>query len=162
MHHPHVFVRMPTHTSIQQPTHSQLMLFSRVQVWLALYSSTIPMEHTLLRLERHQLQWFWLHRLREDEGIWIANIVLNVQEFESGQGQPKKLKSYITFDDSSSWSPISPRLRSQTDRRYPATLPTLRPAPFTSTPSPILIILVMCFPHLLWVSSWVLWVSGEV
>ena len=42
------------------------------------------------------------------EGIGIANTVTNVQEYESGRGQPKKLKSYITFDDGSNWSLISP------------------------------------------------------
>ena len=40
------------------------------------------------------------------EGIGIANTVSNVQEYKSGRGQPKKLKSYITFDDGSNWSLI--------------------------------------------------------
>ena len=30
------------------------------------------------------------------------------KEYESGRGQPKKLKSYITFDDGSNWSLIPP------------------------------------------------------
>ena len=42
------------------------------------------------------------------EGIGLANTVSNVQEMEAGRGQPKKLKSYITFDDGSSWSSIPP------------------------------------------------------
>ena len=42
------------------------------------------------------------------EGLGIANIVSNVQELESGQRRPKKLKSYITFDDGSNLSLIPP------------------------------------------------------
>ena len=41
------------------------------------------------------------------EGIGIANVVSNVQELEIGRNQPKKLKSLITFDDGSNWSPIT-------------------------------------------------------
>jgi hypothetical protein len=46
-------------------------------------------------------------RIYGAEGIGIANIVSNVQEFESGRGQPKKSQSYLTFDDSN-WSLIPP------------------------------------------------------
>ncbi|KAG6381823.1 hypothetical protein JVT61DRAFT_432 [Boletus reticuloceps] len=38
-------------------------------------------------------------------GIGIANVVLNAQEVER-KNAPKKLRSMITFDDGSNWSPI--------------------------------------------------------
>lgn len=39
------------------------------------------------------------------EGVGIANIVSNAMDVER-KGQPKKLKSMITFDDGSSWAPL--------------------------------------------------------
>ncbi|KAG8926574.1 vacuolar protein sorting/targeting protein PEP1 [Tulasnella sp. 418] len=39
------------------------------------------------------------------EGVGIANVVANALEVE-GRNVPKKIKSVITFDDGSSWSPI--------------------------------------------------------
>ncbi|KAF5379599.1 hypothetical protein D9757_009216 [Collybiopsis confluens] len=39
------------------------------------------------------------------EGVGLANVVANAAEVE-GRGSPKLLKSLITFDDGSSWSPL--------------------------------------------------------
>ncbi|KAJ7446295.1 Oligoxyloglucan reducing end-specific cellobiohydrolase [Mycena latifolia] len=45
------------------------------------------------------------------EGFGLANIVTNA-EYVEGRGEPKRLKSLITFDDGSSWAPIrAPRDR---------------------------------------------------
>jgi len=53
------------------------------------------------------------------EGIGIANIVSNVQEFEAGRGQPKKLKSFVTFDDGSNWSLIPPPAEDADGQKVP-------------------------------------------
>ncbi|KAJ7444437.1 Oligoxyloglucan reducing end-specific cellobiohydrolase [Mycena latifolia] len=46
------------------------------------------------------------------EGFGLANVVTNA-EYVEGRGEPKRLKSLITFDDGSSWTPIrAPRDRS--------------------------------------------------
>ncbi|KAG8905227.1 vacuolar protein sorting/targeting protein PEP1 [Tulasnella sp. 403] len=41
------------------------------------------------------------------EGVGLANVVSNAAEVEA-RGVPKKLRSLITYDDGSSWSPIKP------------------------------------------------------
>ncbi|KAJ3513798.1 hypothetical protein NLJ89_g2750 [Agrocybe chaxingu] len=41
------------------------------------------------------------------EGIGVANVVANAQDVER-RGERKRIKSVITFDDGSSWSPIKP------------------------------------------------------
>jgi len=50
------------------------------------------------------------------EGIGLANIVANAQDVE-GRGQKKKLKTLITFDDGSTWSPIKPPTEDAEGRR---------------------------------------------
>ena len=91
------------------------------------------------------------------EGIGIANTVSNVQEYKSGRGQPKKLKSYITFDDGSNWSLI-PSTVVRLCRREDNVRPfrhrdSLHFHSFTT--------LVAFFPLLLRVLSWVLGVLGK-
>lgn len=50
------------------------------------------------------------------DGVGLANIVANAQEVE-GRGAQKTLRSLITFDDGSSWSPIeAPRVDVNGDR----------------------------------------------
>ncbi|KAI9439495.1 Oligoxyloglucan reducing end-specific cellobiohydrolase, partial [Lactarius psammicola] len=41
------------------------------------------------------------------DGVGLANIVANAQDVE-GRDVPKQLKTFITFDDGSSWSPLRP------------------------------------------------------
>lgn len=42
------------------------------------------------------------------EGIGLANVVSNAQEILTGQAQEKKLQSYMTYDDGSTWARLSP------------------------------------------------------
>lgn len=46
------------------------------------------------------------------EGVGIANVVSNREEVE-GWGEPKKLRSLITYDDGSSWKPLKAPAKKQ-------------------------------------------------
>ncbi|KAJ7695034.1 vacuolar protein sorting/targeting protein 10 [Mycena rosella] len=54
---------------------------------------------------RNEMGFVDYERIYGIEGVGIANVVLNAAEVE-GRGAPKQLKSLITFDDGSSWTPL--------------------------------------------------------
>jgi hypothetical protein len=54
---------------------------------------------------RNEMGFVDYERIYGLEGIGIANVVMNPDDVE-GRGEPKQLKSLITFDDGSSWQPI--------------------------------------------------------
>ncbi|KAJ7113669.1 vacuolar protein sorting/targeting protein 10 [Mycena crocata] len=54
---------------------------------------------------RNEMGFVDYERIYGVEGIGIANVVMNAEDVE-GRGQPKQLKSVITFDDGSSWAPL--------------------------------------------------------
>ncbi|KAJ6624911.1 Oligoxyloglucan reducing end-specific cellobiohydrolase [Mycena sp. CBHHK59/15] len=54
---------------------------------------------------RNEMGFVDYERIYGLEGIGIANVVANAEDVE-GRGEPKQLKSLITFDDGSTWSPI--------------------------------------------------------
>ncbi|KAJ7493393.1 vacuolar protein sorting/targeting protein 10 [Mycena galericulata] len=54
---------------------------------------------------RNEMGFVDYERIYGIEGIGIANVVMNAEDVE-GRGQPKQLKSVITFDDGSSWAPL--------------------------------------------------------
>ena len=56
---------------------------------------------------RNEAGYVDYERIYGVEGVGLANAVSNAQEVE-GRGDAKKLKTYITFDDGSNWSLISP------------------------------------------------------
>ncbi|KAF8962397.1 vacuolar protein sorting/targeting protein 10 [Flammula alnicola] len=56
---------------------------------------------------RNDLGYVDYERVYGVEGIGLANVVANAQEVE-GRGADKRLKTFITFDDGSSWSTLTP------------------------------------------------------
>lgn len=54
---------------------------------------------------RNEMGFVDYERVYGIEGIGIANVVMNAADVE-GRGEPKQLKSLITFDDGSSWQPL--------------------------------------------------------
>ncbi|KAF8196799.1 Oligoxyloglucan reducing end-specific cellobiohydrolase [Mycena galopus ATCC 62051] len=54
---------------------------------------------------RNEMGFVDYERIYGLEGIGIANVVMNADDVE-GRGEPKQLKSVITFDDGSTWHPI--------------------------------------------------------
>lgn len=54
---------------------------------------------------RNEMGFVDYERIYGLEGVGIANVVLNAEAVE-GRNEPKQLKSLITFDDGSTWSPI--------------------------------------------------------
>ncbi|KAJ7132166.1 vacuolar protein sorting/targeting protein 10 [Mycena epipterygia] len=54
---------------------------------------------------RNEMGFVDYERIYGLEGVGIANVVLNAEDVE-GRNEPKQLKSLITFDDGSTWSPI--------------------------------------------------------
>ncbi|KAF8894237.1 vacuolar protein sorting/targeting protein 10 [Gymnopilus junonius] len=56
---------------------------------------------------RNGLGYVDYERIYGVEGIGLANVVSNAQDVE-GRGAQKRVKTLITFDDGSSWSPLQP------------------------------------------------------
>ncbi|KAE9396840.1 Oligoxyloglucan reducing end-specific cellobiohydrolase [Gymnopus androsaceus JB14] len=54
---------------------------------------------------RNEMGFVDFEKLYGVDGVGIANVVANAEQVE-GRGAPKLLKSVITFDDGSSWSPL--------------------------------------------------------
>ncbi|KAF8909112.1 vacuolar protein sorting/targeting protein 10 [Mucidula mucida] len=54
---------------------------------------------------RNEMGYVDYERLYGIEGVGLANVVSNAEDVE-GRGAEKRLKTYITFDDGSSWQPI--------------------------------------------------------
>ncbi|KAE9387475.1 Oligoxyloglucan reducing end-specific cellobiohydrolase [Gymnopus androsaceus JB14] len=54
---------------------------------------------------RNEMGFVDIEQLYGVDGVGIANVVANAEQVE-GRGAPKLLKSVITFDDGSSWSPL--------------------------------------------------------
>lgn len=52
------------------------------------------------------------------EGVGLANYVLNAREIDGGSSMKQKLKTVITYDDGSSWSPIQAPSRDMHQRPY--------------------------------------------
>ena len=62
---------------------------------------------TLKDTNRNAIGYVDYERIYGVEGIGMSNIVANAQEVES-RGASKKLRTMITFNDGSSWTPIRP------------------------------------------------------
>lgn len=62
---------------------------------------------TLKDTNRNTLGYVDYERIYGVEGIGLANIVTNAQEVET-RGVSKKLRTMITFNDGSSWTPLRP------------------------------------------------------
>ncbi|KAF9457576.1 Oligoxyloglucan reducing end-specific cellobiohydrolase [Collybia nuda] len=54
---------------------------------------------------RNEMGFVDYEKLYGVDGVGMANIVANAKDVE-GRGQPKQLKTMITFDDGSNWAPI--------------------------------------------------------
>ncbi|KAJ7626363.1 vacuolar protein sorting/targeting protein 10 [Mycena polygramma] len=54
---------------------------------------------------RNEMGFVDYERIYGIEGVGIANVVMNADDVE-GRGEPKQLKSLITFDDGSTWQPL--------------------------------------------------------
>jgi len=52
------------------------------------------------------------------EGVGLANYVQNAREIDGGSSSVLKLKTVITYDDGSSWSPLRPPQRDMHERPY--------------------------------------------
>ncbi|KAJ7436099.1 vacuolar protein sorting/targeting protein 10 [Mycena galericulata] len=60
---------------------------------------------SLKETNRNEMGFVDYERIYGIEGIGVANVVMNADDVE-GRGQPKQLKSMITFDEGSSWAPL--------------------------------------------------------
>ncbi|KAH8994731.1 Oligoxyloglucan reducing end-specific cellobiohydrolase [Lactarius hatsudake] len=62
---------------------------------------------SLKNTDRNEVGFIDYETLYGVDGVGLANIVANAQDVE-GRDIPKELKTLITFDDGSSWSPLRP------------------------------------------------------
>jgi hypothetical protein len=52
------------------------------------------------------------------EGVGLANYIQNAREIDGGSSSALKLKTLITYDDGSSWAPLTPPPRDMHERPY--------------------------------------------
>ncbi|KAJ6485837.1 Oligoxyloglucan reducing end-specific cellobiohydrolase [Mycena sanguinolenta] len=67
---------------------------------------------------RNEMGFVDYERIYGLEGIGIANVIMNADAVE-GRGEPKQLKSRITFDDGSSWQPLRAPAKDSAGQRFP-------------------------------------------
>ncbi|KAI0041822.1 Oligoxyloglucan reducing end-specific cellobiohydrolase [Auriscalpium vulgare] len=98
------------YTIVESTTHSlavDVMLHDQSTVGTLFVSNsngTFFVE-SLKDTNRNEMGFVDYENLYGIEGVGLANVVANAQDVE-GRGAPKQLKTQITFDDGSTWSPV--------------------------------------------------------
>ncbi|KAF9551404.1 Oligoxyloglucan reducing end-specific cellobiohydrolase [Agrocybe pediades] len=114
-HFPHASsakLRENAYTMLESTTHSMavdvlLHDTSSIGTLFVSNSNGTFFVESLKDTNRNRAGYVDYERIYGVEGIGLANIVANAQDVE-GRGAKKKVKTRITFDDGSTWSPVIP------------------------------------------------------
>ncbi|KAM6497418.1 Vacuolar protein sorting/targeting protein 10 [Amanita muscaria] len=105
-------LRENAYTIVESTTHSLavdvvLQDYSAIGTLFVSNSNGTYFVQSLKDTNRNDFGYVDYERIYGIEGVGLSNTVSNAQDVE-GRGASKKLKTYITFDDGSNWSLITP------------------------------------------------------